>query len=123
MKELRQGDIIGIVSPASAPDEAVYQFCHAFIESRGFRVKIFGMEEPSFGRMAGSDQARLDNLHAAFRDPEVDAILGISDYSGIPGVVRKIVNGSEQRFVATVDGGAPKSAKSDETTVRESCSA
>lgn len=45
--------------------------------------------------------------------PEVDAILGISDYSGVPALVRKIVNGTSQRFAATVDGGKPKSARSD----------
>ncbi len=45
--------------------------------------------------------------------PELDAVLGISDYSGIPGVLRRIVNGSPRRFVATVDGGRPKSARSD----------
>ncbi len=44
---------------------------------------------------------------------ELDAVLGISDYSGIPGVIRKIVNGSSRRFTATVDGGAPKAARSD----------
>ncbi len=45
--------------------------------------------------------------------PEVDAILGITDYSGIPKLVRRIVNGSETRFTPTVDGGKPKSARSD----------
>jgi len=45
--------------------------------------------------------------------PEVDVILPISDYSGVPGVVRRIVNGSDQRFAATVDGGRPKAARSD----------
>lgn len=45
--------------------------------------------------------------------PEVDAILPISDYSGIPGVIRKVVNGSSKRFAATVDGGRPKTARSD----------
>jgi ribosomal protein S12 methylthiotransferase len=44
---------------------------------------------------------------------EVDAILGISDYSGVPGLIRKIVNGSPRRLVATVDGGQPKTARSD----------
>lgn len=44
---------------------------------------------------------------------EVDAILGISDYSGVPDVIRKVVNGSGTRFVPTVDGGKPKSARSD----------
>jgi ribosomal protein S12 methylthiotransferase len=45
--------------------------------------------------------------------PELDAVFGISDYSGVPGVVRQIVNGSARRYVATVDGGRPKSARSD----------
>ena len=45
--------------------------------------------------------------------PEVDAILPISDYSGVPGVIREIVNGSARRFAATVDGGQPKTARTD----------
>ena len=45
--------------------------------------------------------------------PEVDAVMGISDYSGVPGVVRKVVNGTSDRMIATVDGGAPKAARSD----------
>jgi ribosomal protein S12 methylthiotransferase len=45
--------------------------------------------------------------------PELDAVLGLSDYTGVPGVIRKIVNGSGRRFLATVDGGGPKAARSD----------
>jgi len=45
--------------------------------------------------------------------PELDAVMGISDYSGVPSVVRQIVNGSDKRFVATVDGGRPKAAAND----------
>ncbi len=45
--------------------------------------------------------------------PELDAVLGITDYSGVPKIIRKIVNGSEQRFVSSVDGGKPKAARSD----------
>ncbi|MEE2888388.1 MAG: 30S ribosomal protein S12 methylthiotransferase RimO [Planctomycetota bacterium] len=44
---------------------------------------------------------------------EVDAFLGITDYSGIPALVRKLVNGSSIRYAATVDGGKPKGAHSD----------
>jgi ribosomal protein S12 methylthiotransferase len=44
---------------------------------------------------------------------EVDAFLGITDYSGVPGLIRKLVNGTSLRFAATVDGGRPKSARSD----------
>ncbi len=49
--------------------------------------------------------------------PEVDAVLGISDYSGVPGIVRKLVNGSKRRWSATVDGGKPKTARSDTNRV------
>ena len=46
--------------------------------------------------------------------PELDAVLGISDYSGVPSIVRKIVNGSPDRWVATVDGGKPKGPRNDD---------
>ncbi len=45
--------------------------------------------------------------------PELDAVFGLSDYSGVPAVVRRIVNGSTRRWVATVDGGKPKGPRSD----------
>ncbi len=44
---------------------------------------------------------------------ELDAVFGLSDYSGVPAVVRRIVNGSSKRWVATVDGGKPKGPRSD----------
>jgi ribosomal protein S12 methylthiotransferase len=45
--------------------------------------------------------------------PELDAVLGISDYSAVPAVVRRLVNGSDRRWVATVHGGKPKGPRSD----------
>ena len=45
--------------------------------------------------------------------PELDGVFGLSDYSGVPAVVRKIVNGSDRRWSATVDGGKPKGPRSD----------
>ena len=45
--------------------------------------------------------------------PELDAVFGLSDYSGVPAVVRRIVNGSSKRWVAPVDGGKPKGPRSD----------
>jgi ribosomal protein S12 methylthiotransferase len=49
--------------------------------------------------------------------PELDAVFPLSDYSGIPAVVRRIVNGSGRRWVATVDGGKPKGPRSDKKRV------
>ncbi len=48
---------------------------------------------------------------------ELDAVFGLSDYSGVPAVVRRIVNGSDRRWVATVDGGKPKGPRSDQKRV------
>ena len=45
---------------------------------------------------------------------DVDAFLGITDYTGIPGLIRKLVNGSSIHYASTVDGGNPKSARTDE---------
>ena len=36
--------------------------------------------------------------------PELDGVFGLSDYSGVPAVVRRIVNGSDRRWVATKAG-------------------
>ncbi|MFO1077546.1 MAG: 30S ribosomal protein S12 methylthiotransferase RimO [Planctomycetota bacterium] len=49
--------------------------------------------------------------------PELDAVFGLSDYSKVPAVVRRIVNGSDRRWVATVDGGRPKGPRSDQKRV------
>lgn len=46
--------------------------------------------------------------------PELDAVFGISDYSGVPAVVRRIVNGSDRRWSSTVDGGKPKGPRTDQ---------
>jgi ribosomal protein S12 methylthiotransferase len=45
--------------------------------------------------------------------PELDAVFGLSDYSGVPAFVRQIVNGSKKRWVAPVHGGKPKGPRSD----------
>jgi ribosomal protein S12 methylthiotransferase len=60
-------------------------------------------------------QRHADELKAAI--PELDAVFGLSDYSGIPDIVRRIVNGSTRRWVATVDGGKPKGPRSDKKRV------
>jgi muramoyltetrapeptide carboxypeptidase len=75
MKPLQTGDTIGIVSPASRPQDELYDQTQNFFEARGFRVKVFAELGERFGRMAGSDASRARNLEQAFRDPEVAMIL------------------------------------------------
>ena len=49
--------------------------------------------------------------------PEVDAFFAISDYSNVPQVIRRIVNGSVKRWSPTVDGGRPKAPRNDANRV------
>ncbi|WP_411892553.1 S66 peptidase family protein [Yoonia sp. SDW83-1] len=75
MRPLKVGDTIGLVSPASAPQDQIIPFANDFFPSRGYRVRHFGHEETSFGRMSAPDASRSEALKAAFDAPEVAAIM------------------------------------------------
>ncbi len=75
MHPLQQGDTIGIVSPAFGMSGDDLEAVEAFLKERGFRSKIFGRDDPAYGRLAGDDASRAHNLHAAFDDDGVAAIL------------------------------------------------
>ncbi len=47
--------------------------------------------------------------------PEVDAFLGLSDYSGVPALLRRLAEGRGERSAADVKGGNLKDASSDRT--------
>jgi len=47
--------------------------------------------------------------------PELDAVLGLSDYSSVPALIRHIAAGGDERFVNDTRGGNLKSAGSDRT--------
>lgn len=75
MRPLTPGDTIGIVSPASAAQEAVFEDFSRLVGNRGYSVKVFGETEPTFGRMTGSDSNRANSLVAAFEDEDVAAVI------------------------------------------------
>ncbi len=45
--------------------------------------------------------------------PEVDAILGLSDYSKVPALIKHLAKGGDARFVMDTRGGKPKTKDSD----------
>lgn len=107
MKPLMIGDTIGIISPASRPDDNVYVAAKSFFESRGFLVKVFDQPDGRFGRMAGDDHTRAANLERAFRDPEVKMILCVRGGYGSGRLLEKIdyelVRQSDKIFVGYSD--------------------
>ncbi len=71
---LPAGGTIGIIAPSGQAADQVDQAA-AWLRSRGYRVRIFPGTREATPYLAGDDATRLRDLHGAFADPGVDAIL------------------------------------------------
>jgi len=71
---LSAGDKVRFVSPASAPDKDKVVRAANILESWGLSVDFGQHAFDRFGFLAGSDEDRLADLNAAFRDSSIRAI-------------------------------------------------
>lgn len=71
---LREGATIGLIAPASPPAPDKFQKAFSNLEALGFKVKPGANLYARKGYLAGTDDERLADLHAAFADPEVAAV-------------------------------------------------
>lgn len=71
---LQPGDTIAFVAPAGLLERPRMELAKRRLEALGFVVKVPNDLFRSRGYLAGEDQRRADELMAAFRDPEVDAV-------------------------------------------------
>jgi len=60
------------------------------MRARGYGLKVFPGVYEKDGYLAGSDDVRLRDLHAAFADPEVDAIICLRGGYGTPRLLDRI---------------------------------
>ncbi|MDN3596499.1 S66 peptidase family protein [Zunongwangia endophytica] len=82
-KALKEGDTIGIVSPASAIFETEpYQIAKASFEAMGLKVKFGKNIKKRYGHLAGTDKERASELNDMFKDDEVNAIIALRGGSG-----------------------------------------
>ncbi len=90
-KRLKKGDVIGLVSPASTPEELtkIDDAVHYF-ESLGYNVKIGHNVGRKNGYLAGTDQERADDVNEMFADKEVKAVISIRGGFGSPRLIDKI---------------------------------
>lgn len=71
---LRPGAKISLIAPASpASDEKIAQAL-TNLKNLGFEVKEGASMRKRLGHLAGTDAERLADLHAAFSDPDTDAV-------------------------------------------------
>lgn len=72
--KLTPGSVIGLVTPASPITPEKGEKAIALLEGMGFRVKPGAHYMGQWGYLAGSDDERIEDLNAAFADPETDAV-------------------------------------------------
>ncbi len=84
---LRPGALVGLVTPSGVSNDAHIEKCVKNLESLGFRVKPGANIRAAHGGYAGSVEQRADDLHAMFRDREVQAVWAARGGSGCSGVL------------------------------------
>lgn len=90
-KVLKAGDTIGIITPASAlPDEESITICKEVLAYFGFQVKEGKYIRERYGNLAGTDDQRLEDLHAMFADKGVAGILCIRGGAGASRLLHRI---------------------------------
>jgi muramoyltetrapeptide carboxypeptidase len=84
---LRDGDLVGLVSPGGVTDDALLQRCVANLEGFGLRVKLGRNVRAAHGGYAGTVAQRAEDLHAMFADREVRAVWAARGGSGTSGLL------------------------------------
>lgn len=72
---LRRGDTVSVIAPAGPVNPEEMQPGLARLESMGYRLLLAPHLYERKDYLAGDDQVRLDDLHAAFLNPDVRAVI------------------------------------------------
>jgi len=72
---LPPGAAIGVIAPAGPAPIGDVERIAPWLEARGYRARVFPGCRENGGYLAGCDDVRLADLHAAFADDTIDAIV------------------------------------------------
>jgi len=90
-KKLKRGDVIGIISPASSPEDLTrIDRGVKYLENLGYKVEVGKNVGVKTGYLAGTDQQRLDDLHDMFKRKEIKAVFCIRGGYGAGRLLNKI---------------------------------
>lgn len=90
-KKLLPGDLIGIISPASSPDDmSRINKGVTYLEKLGYKVEVAPNAQNERGYLAGTDAERLSDLHYMFGNKEVKAIFCVRGGYGSGRLLDKI---------------------------------
>lgn len=106
-KRLQAGDTLGVIAPSSAIPEHVIEKALENLTNLGFKLKLGKNVRASKGYLAGTDEQRIEDLHWAFSDPEVDAVWCIRGGYGatriLPMIDFKIIKKNPKIFIGYSD--------------------
>ena len=101
------GDTIGVIAPSSGLPEHVIQKAIVGLEKLGFVLKLGKNIRAMRGYLAGTEQQRLDDFHAAFADKSVKAVWCIRGGYGaarfIPQINYDIIRKNPKIFIGYSD--------------------
>lgn len=87
---LEQGQTIGVIGSAGPMQPERLNRGIEYLEQRGFRVKPGSHIHDRYGYLAGTDEARLEDLHTLISDPEVHAVFCTRGGYGTPRLLHRI---------------------------------
>lgn len=88
--KLKQGDTIGIIAPAGEIDFERIENAKRYFESKGYKVKLGKNIKNKYRYTAGLDEERLSDLHEAFLDKDINAIICARGGYGTIRLIKKI---------------------------------
>ncbi len=90
LKGLKQGDTIGIIAPAGPVTHDEIQPAIDILQQKGFRIQEGVHLYDRQGYLAGNDHDRLNDLHRAFEDSSIKAVICARGGYGTPRLLDKI---------------------------------
>jgi muramoyltetrapeptide carboxypeptidase len=89
-KSIKPGSTVAFIAPAGPINEEKLKSAQIKLETMGFHVKFTDRILNQKGYLAGDDNSRLEDFHAAFTNKEIDFILCIRGGYGSSRIVDKI---------------------------------
>ncbi len=106
-KRLVKGDTVALISPSSGIEARGFEIALGNLEAFGFKVKVGKYARLRNGFLAGTDKERLEDLHWAFADKEVNAIWCVRGGYGatryLPDLDYKLIKANPKIFIGYSD--------------------
>lgn len=107
-RALRKGDTVGIIAPSSPMfEEGEIEFAFQWLTKIGLKYKVGQHIFKTYSDYAGQDEARAEDFHTVWSDPDVDAIVPLRGGNGaariLPLLDFELIKSNPKLFVGYSD--------------------